>query len=47
MKREIKRVSRLINEKGYIPIMQDNIIILVVNKRTGEEYMPKYELAII
>ena len=32
MKREIEKVTKLINEKGYIPITSGNKILLVVNK---------------
>lgn len=47
MKREIKKVTKLVNEKGYIPFMNGNKILFVVNKITGKEYKPKYELVIL
>lgn len=44
MKREIKRVERLLNKKGYIPVLSGNEIVFVINKVTGKEYTPKYSL---
>lgn len=46
MKREIKRVERLLNKKGYIPVLSGNEIIFIINKITGKEYRPKYSLMI-
>ena len=46
MKMEIKKVERLINDKGYIPVLSGNEIIFVINKLTGKEYTPKYNLMI-
>lgn len=46
LKLEIKKVGRLINEKGYIPILNQNKITLLVNKITGKTYRPKKELYI-
>lgn len=46
MKREIKRVERLLNKKGYIPVLSGNEIIFIINKMTGKEYTPKYSLMI-
>lgn len=45
MKREIEKVTKLINEKGYIPITEGNRILLVVNKR--KQYKPKHSLMVI
>ena len=45
MKREIEKISKLINEKGYIPITEGNRILLVVNKR--KQYRPKHSLMVI
>lgn len=45
MKREIEKVTKLINEKGYIPITEGNRILLVVNKR--KQYRPKHSLMVI
>lgn len=42
---EIKKVEKLINEKGYIPITDGNRILLVVNKR--KQYKPKHSLMVI
>ena len=44
MKREIKKVERLVNKKGYIPVLSGNEIIFIINKVTGKEYKPKYSL---
>ena len=44
---EIKRVEKLINEKGYIPVMSGNKITLLINKATGKTYRPKKELGIV
>lgn len=44
MKKEIKKVERLLNEKGYIPVLSGNEIIFIINKVTGKEYTPKYSL---
>ncbi len=44
---EIKKVERLINEKGYIPVLNGNKIILLINKITGKTYKPKKELGIV
>jgi hypothetical protein len=46
MKREIKKIEKLINKKGYIPVLSGNEIIFIINKITGEEYTPKYSLMI-
>ena len=46
MKREIKKIERLINKKNYIPVMSGNEILFVINKITGKEYRPKYSLMI-
>ncbi len=43
---EKKKVSRLINEKGYIPIMSGRIITLLISKN-GKTYRPKKELCIM
>lgn len=44
MKREIKKVKKLINKKGYIPVLSGNDILFIFNKETGKEYRPKYNL---
>ena len=44
---EIKKVEKLINEKGYIPVMNGNKITLLINRVTGKTYRPKKELGII
>lgn len=44
MKKEIKKVEKLLNKKGYIPVLSGNKIIFVINKITGKEYTPKYSL---
>ena len=46
MKREIKKVERLLNKKGYILVLSGNEIIFIINKITGKEYTPKYTLVI-
>ena len=46
MKKEIKKVEKLVNKKGYIPVLSGNEIIFVINKMTGKEYTPKYSLMI-
>lgn len=46
MKREIKKVEKLVNKKGYIPVLSGNEIIFVINKITGKEYTPKYSLIV-
>ena len=43
---EIKKVERLINEKGYIPVLKGNKITLLINKVNGKTYKPKKELGI-
>lgn len=43
---EIKKVERLINEKGYIPVLNGNKITLLINKVSGKTYKPKKELGI-
>ena len=44
MKKEIKKVEKLVNKKGYIPVLSGNEIVFVYNKTTGKEYTPKYSL---
>ena len=44
---EIKKVEKLINEKGYIPVTNGNKITLLINKMTGKTYKPKKELGIL
>ena len=44
MKREIKKVEKLLNKKDYIPVLSGNEIVFVINKITGKEYKPKYSL---
>ena len=46
MKKEIKKVEKLVNKKGYIPVLSGNEIVFVYNKITGKEYTPKYSLMI-
>ena len=46
MKREIKKVERLLNKKGYIPVTSGKELLFVINKITGKEYTPKYSLMI-
>jgi hypothetical protein len=46
MKKEIKKVEKLVNKKGYIPVLNGNEIIFIYNKITGKEYTPKYSLMI-
>lgn len=46
LKKEIKKVEKLINEKGYIPVLSGNEIVFVYNKMTGKEYTLKYSLMI-
>lgn len=46
MKKEIKKVEKLVNKKGYIPVLSGNEIVFVYNKMTGKEYTPKYSLMI-
>jgi hypothetical protein len=43
---EKKKVSRLINEKGYIPVLNGKVITLLIG-RDGKTYRPKKELCII
>lgn len=43
---EIKKVGKLINKKGYIPITVGNKITLLINKWNGKTYRPKKELYI-
>ena len=43
---EIKKVCRLINEEGYIPITHGKKITMLINKMTGKTYKPKKELYI-
>lgn len=47
LKMEIKKVEKLINEKGYIPVTIDSKITLLINKETGKTYRPKKELVIL
>ena len=46
MKREIKKVEKLLNKKGYIPVLSGDEIVFVINKITGKEYTPKHSLII-
>ena len=46
MKKEIKKVEKLVNKKGYIPVLSGNEIVFIYNKITGKEYTPKYSLMI-
>ena len=46
MKKEIKKVEKLLNKKDYIPVFSGNEIVFVYNKITGKEYTPKYSLVI-
>lgn len=45
MKREIEKVTKLINEKGYIPITEGNKILLVFKGK--KQYKPKHSLMVI
>ena len=42
----IKKVEKLVNKKGYIPVLSGNEIVFIYNKLTGKEYTPKYSLMI-
>lgn len=44
---EIKKVEKLINEKGYIPVTNGNKITLLINMVNGKTYRPKKELGIL
>lgn len=44
---EIKKVEKLINEKGYIPVLEGNKITLLINRTNGRTYRPKQALGII
>lgn len=46
MKKEIKKVEKLVNKKGYIPVLSGNEIVFIYNKITDKEYIPKYSLMI-
>ena len=46
LKMEIKKVEKLINEKGYIPVTNGSKITLLINKDTGKTYSPKKELCV-
>lgn len=41
---EIKKVEKLINDKGYIPFTIGNRIMLLFNQATGKTYKPKNEM---
>lgn len=41
---EIKKVEKLINDKGYIPFTISNKIMLLFNQTTGKTYKPKNEM---
>lgn len=43
---EINKVDKLINEKGYIPVLNGNKITLLIDKVTGKTYKPKKDLCI-
>ena len=47
LKMEIKKVSDLINKKNYVPVLSDNKIIMVVNRKNGKSYKPKNDLVIL
>ena len=47
LKWEIKKVSDLVNKKGYVPVLSDNKIIFVVNRENGKSYRPKNDLIIL
>jgi hypothetical protein len=47
LKREIKKVSKLVNDKGYIPILEGDKILFVMNRLTGNTYYPKNELIVL
>ena len=44
---EIKKVDKLINEKGYIPVTNGNKITLLINKWNGKTYRPKKDLYVV
>lgn len=44
LKKEIKKVEKLINKKGYIPFMAGYKILFIANG--NETYYPKNELII-
>ena len=44
---EIKKVDKLINEKGYIPVTNGNKITLLINKWNGKTYAPKKDLYVV
>ena len=46
MKKEIKKVEKLVNKKGYILLLSGNDIVFVYNKRNGKEYTSKYNLMV-
>ena len=46
MKKEIKKVEKLLNKKDCIPVLSGNEIVFVYNKITSKEYTPKYSLII-
>ena len=44
---EIKKVDKLINEKGYIPVTNGKKITLLINKWNGKTYKPKKDLYVV
>ena len=42
-----KKVDKLINEKGYIPVTNGNKITLLINKWNGKTYRPKKDLYVV
>ena len=44
---ELKKVDKLINEKGYIPVTEGRRITLLINRLSGKTYKPKKDLYIM
>ena len=47
MKREIKKVEKLVNKKGYIPVTSGKELLFVINKLNGKQYIPRVAMEVL
>ena len=47
MKREIKKVEKLVNKKGYIPVTSGTELLFVINKLNGKQYIPRVAMEVL
>lgn len=47
MKKEIKKVEKLVNKKGYIPVTSGKELLFVINKLNGKQYIPRVAMEVL